>query len=290
MNHKNPKYTFLNTNPNPSLGDLIRQFQLPKKNPTTVLRNFRDEISALKIPMELNKLIKTFEQQLSQKELFESKYTLKAIKNAAVFKTKKKLQNHFYALHQLIDEAYNNTPHDEALFLLCDLIFLNHSIYTPLSKIKEQVTIPVFNLYIGFQTIGCVNGDGWAFGIFGNMPQMVPYIPDTMQLLGYPKVAQAVTDAINVFPKEAEFLFDNQKYIDVLNFIENPRHPLETSLLNQYSQEERQTMNEQYTNALHHIEEVEDEIWNGEGEWAGLIQYYDENLEEKIWRDANNQN
>lgn len=289
MNYKNPKYQFLNENPNPNLEELLLQFKTKKKEPCEVISNLKTKVSSLKVSKKIFELIEKLDREITNEKIFEAGYTLKAIKTYPLFKGDLELRKCFQEIHQLID-GYHMSPIEKALFLLCDLIFLHKSIYTPLTTIKDELSSEAFILYVTFQTIGCVNGDGWAYGVFGNMPQLVPYIPDSLEELGYKKVPEAIRNTVSVFPEHTNFLFDDEECIDVLNFIENPRRKIDNPnpKLEKYTKEEREQFCRNYHHSLEKIEEVEDEIWNENDEWSAVFKYYNDNLDKKIWKITHN--
>lgn len=295
MRQKNPRFEFLNINPNPTLGTLLTQFESEKNsnqsNPSLsdLVEDLKQELAKLSLPNGVVNLIEQLQQQLKEKDFFEARDKIKnGLKRIKLIKNNDEIQEKIRVLYNQvlkeIDLEFETTPHENALFLLSDLIYLNESIYTPLSDIKNELSSEAFTLYITFQTVGCVNGDGWTFGIFGNMPQLVPYLPDEFEKLGYKKVPEAIRNTINVFPENTNFLFDNEEYIDVLNFMENSRRKVDNPKLKKYTKKEREQFCSNYHNSLKQIENIEDEIWSGTNEWKGIIRYYNDNLEKRIWK------
>ena len=48
--------------------------------------------------------------------------------------------------------------------------------HVPIQKIKENISNEAFQVFIGVQTIGNWKSDPWWIGVFGNNPELVPYI------------------------------------------------------------------------------------------------------------------
>ncbi|WP_196892179.1 hypothetical protein [Aureivirga marina] len=278
---------------NPTLEDLLIPFLEKEKsnaiqNPSILFKELENDLIRMDIPKGILNFVRKINVESESNNLFKIKEQLKILKKIKLLKSKnqinQKIQNLIKVINQKIEEKYKISPYEKALFSLSELLFSEHSIYTPLEEFKNILTEEAFTLYISFQTIGNVNSDGWAFGIFGNMPQLVPFIPESFEKLGYSKIPQAIRETIHVFPKNTKFLFDNQEYIDVLNFIENPKRKINNPKLEKFSTEERKQFSQNYHNSLDEIEKVESEIWNQNSEWEHVFNYYNQNLKKKVWK------
>ena len=283
----------LNTNPNPILADLITFFSgsgSREKNSAgnlyKAVNELKEIISLSPVPKGMLNLLDKLNLKIKEKDFYAAKSTVEnSLKKAKPLMGYDDIQKKIDRIYNLISEAEDaneEDPHEKALFLLSELAYINKSAYTPLSEIKNELSTEVFNLYVTFRTTGCVKGDGWAFGIFGNMPQLVPFIPESMNILGYKKTAKAVSDVINVFPEETCFLFDDNDYTDVLNFIENPKRKVSNPKLEKYTKEERETFCSNYHDSLCKLEDAGSEILSDEPN--KLYTYFDNNSDVKVWK------
>ncbi|WP_264551879.1 hypothetical protein [Flavobacterium sp. N2038] len=175
---------------------------------------------------------------------------------------------------------------EEALLEISDEISIKESI----GEIKNKATLEAFTIFIGVQTIGCWKSGGWATGIFGNYPEIVPYIPSAMKSLQLENVAQLVEKAIHLFPEKTDFTENDQDYCDVINFLEgHDRFIKNKQKFEQYSSEEKSQIRENYHNAIEKLEKEVDPIWgydapNQEG-WGNIIHFLKSNLNAKIWKE-----
>ncbi len=178
----------------------------------------------------------------------------------------------------------------EAMFSISSALSLEE----PVSAIKEKSTEEAFAIFICVQTICGWQADGWAFGPFGNWPQMIPYTASAMRKVGLEEVAIAVEDVINTFPSFVNFgadqRFKTAHYVNVLNFIENQNRALdgveETRLL-EFSQEERERMCNAYKQAIAKAEAVSDKLlwYDNEKPFAPIIEYMQQNLHASLWKE-----
>lgn len=175
---------------------------------------------------------------------------------------------------------------EEALFKISDKIFIEESI----EEIKNKTTLEAFAIFIGVQTIGCWKSGGWAIEIFGNYPEIVPYIPSAMKSLQLENVAKLVEKTIHLFPEETDFTKNDQDYCDVINFLEGHyRFIKNKEKFEKYSSEEKSQIRENYRNAIEKLEKEVDQIWgynapNQEG-WGNIIYFLKNNLNVKIWKE-----
>jgi hypothetical protein len=105
---------------------------------------------------------------------------------------------------------------EDALLKISDTIFLNE----PIHIIKEKATEAAFTIFVGVQIIGCWKSGGWAVGVFGNFPEIVPYACETLAALGLHDVSVKVSEIKEAFPEGTDFTQNDQAYCDVINFLE----------------------------------------------------------------------
>ena len=64
-----------------------------------------------------------------------------------------------------------------------------------LEKIKEEVSPELFTLHIGMNMIGNWKGEGW-WGLISDQPELVQFIPDTLEAFGLPVLKTAFENVI----------------------------------------------------------------------------------------------
>lgn len=166
-----------------------------------------------------------------------------------------------------LDEVVNislaeNNGTDESLvngfFFLNDV--LNFSIDS-VSNLQAKCTPETFAIYVCFQTIGCWQSGGLAIGVFGNFPQLVPYIPKIVSEIGYQDIGKAIQNIIKVFPKQTNFSQNDTLYCDILNFMENPRRKTTHALLQAITAGEKQRYHQKYIETLDIAETLIETQW-----------------------------
>ena len=184
-------------------------------------------------------------------------------------------------------EILNNIPveSEKALLEISDKVFINE----PIREIKDKATFEAFTIFIGVQTIGCWKSDGWDTGIFGNFPEIVPYIPEVMKTLQLENIAKLVEETIHSFPEGTDFTKRDQDYCDVMIFLEGQdRFIKDKQKFEHYSSDEKSQIREKYHKAIEKLDLEVDSLWgydapNLEG-WGNIVNFLKNNLEAKIWK------
>jgi len=187
---------------------------------------------------------------------------------------------------QTFEEILNGIPieSEKALLEINDRVFIKE----PIVEIKNKTTPEAFTIFIGCQTIGCWQSDGWDSGIFGNFPEIVLYIPEAMKTLQFENIAKLVEEVIHSFPEGTDFTKRDQAYCDVSNFLGgHDRFIKEKQKFEKYSPDEKSQIREKYRNAVEKLEK-ETEFFFGydfapEGGWGNIIEFLKNNLNAKIW-------
>jgi hypothetical protein len=176
-----------------------------------------------------------------------------------------------------------NVDSEEALWAISDKIFIDK----PIEIIKEQSTKEAFNLFIGVQIIGCWKSGGWAVGVFGNFPEIIPYAYDALNTIGLNNVANKVSDIIKTFPEGTDFRQNNQDYCDVINFLEgHERFIKDKCKFEKYSEAEKLSIRKNYIDAIESAEKLTDKIWSYENLecWSNLTNYLKKNINARLWK------
>ncbi|WP_378181181.1 hypothetical protein [Aquimarina sp. SS2-1] len=180
------------------------------------------------------------------------------------------LNNHFSSSYQ------------KALFIMSDLVWKKYRNQS-LTEVRAHMNDAAFHLYVAYQAIGCAQSGGWAVGVFGNTPQLIPFIPDAFEDLGWGTAVEAFNRTVDAFPEGTIFNLNDKDYIDILNFIENPRRKIEHPKLLQYSKTEREQYCHNYEQCIVRLEEITDALWVDNKEWSIITHYYNDNLQKRIW-------
>ena len=187
---------------------------------------------------------------------------------------------------QTFEEILNGIPieSEKALLEINDRVFLKE----PIVKIKNKTTPEAFTIFIGCQTIGCWQSDGWEVGIFGNFPEIVPYIPEVMKILQFENIAELVEEVVHSFPEGTDFTKNDQAYCDVINFLEgHDRFIKEKQKFEKYSPDEKSQIREKYRNAVEKLDKEAELLWGYKsapaGGWSNIIDFLKNNINAKIW-------
>ena len=174
---------------------------------------------------------------------------------------------------------------EEALLAINDRVFIEE----PIVEIRNKTTQEAFTIFIGCQTIGCWQSDGWETGIFGNCPEIVLYIPEVMKKLQFQNIAKLVEEVIRSFPEGTDFTKNDQAYCDVINFLEgHDKFIKDKQKFEKYSPDEKSQILEKYRTAVEKLDEETEFLWEyksaPEGGWANIIDFLKNNLNAKIWK------
>ena len=188
---------------------------------------------------------------------------------------------------QTFEEILNGIPIEsgKALLKINDRVFIKE----PIVEIKNKATPEAFTIFIGCQTIGCWQSDGWGIGVFGNFPEIVSYIPEEMKKLQFENIAVLVEEVIHSFPESTDFTKNDQAYCDVINFLEgHDRFIKEKQKFEKYSPNEKYQIREKYRIAVEKLEKEAEFLWGyksaPEGGWGNIIDFLKNNLNAKIWK------
>jgi len=188
---------------------------------------------------------------------------------------------------QTFEEILNGIPieTEKALLEINDKVFLKE----PIVEIKNKTTPEAFTIFIGCQAIGCWQSDGWGMGIFGNFPEIVPYISEVMRKLQFENIAELVEEVFYLFPKGTDFTKNDQAYCDVINFLEGHDSYIEDKQkFEKYSPDEKSQIREKYRNAVEKLDKEADLLWGYQsapaGGWGNIIDFLKNNLKAKIWK------
>lgn len=288
---------FIIDNPNPTLGDMLSFFNSPAapvfnpQEPAYLLQELRQALAQLTIPNGIFKLLDRLGQEIEQQSWFKAKDSIKnGLKRIQLLQGHQPIQQQINLLYQSVEGAIaanaQETPLQKALDLLEDVVWYHTKDYPALNQLKDSLNPQAFNLFVAHQTIGCVYADGWAFGVFGNNPALVPHISEAFAALNGPQLAAAMQKAISVFPADTTFLFNDDSYIATLNFIENPRRKITDARLAQYSQAEREQFCANYQKALAVLENATEALFGYGKKWQFLEKFYQENLGLRVWKNT----
>lgn len=288
MNYKAPKLGFLQKNNNPTLGDILELFSgttdllSVKKSIFKTIDVLELKLIALDIPEGIFRLTKNLRAQIPEKNIYDLRDTLKGLKRIKLLHNQNSIQEIICQLEEkinnYIDASIDTDSYQKALFFLCEIF--EETEKSNLLILKEKSSEPVFNLYIVYQAILYSKADGWAFGIFGNAPELVPHLYTSFKNVGYHKTAKALSKAVQSFPPETEFISNNPYYLDILNFMENPRRKLSTTIANTFTVTDREKHSKQYLDALEEIElSSEEELTQNI-----LNSYFEKYKNKNIWK------
>ena len=150
-----------------------------------------------------------------------------------------------------------------------------------IGNIYERCTLPVANLYMVFQAIGCFQSGGLAVGIFGNAPYLVPNLSYALEETGYTKEAESIEWVKNTFPLYTDFYY-SELYNDILNFMENPKRKTTHSQVQNINMEEKQKYHQSYIEALDKAEPILEQTWFDKP-YAKLMDYYSIHKDNKLF-------
>lgn len=89
--------------------------------------------------------------------------------------------------------------------------------------------------------IGNWQGDGWWF-LISEQAELVPFIPNTLEVLKLHKLKAAFEHIISLFPSFTVFSNKDETYYDIINFLQNVRFKVADERLNAISPEDRKTL------------------------------------------------
>lgn len=79
--------------------------------------------------------------------------------------------------------------------------------------------------------IGNWQGDGWWF-LISEQAELVPFIPNTLEVLKLHKLKAAFEHIISLFPSFTVFSNKDETYYDIINFLQNVRFKVADERLN----------------------------------------------------------
>ena len=186
---------------------------------------------------------------------------------------------------QTFEEILNGIPIEsgKALLKINDRVFIKE----PIVEIKNKATPEAFTIFIGCQTIGCWQSDG-CDGIFGNFPEIVPYISEEMKKLQFENIAKLVEEVIHSFLESTDFTKRDEAYCDVMNFLDgHDRFIKEKQKFDKYSPDDKSQIRKKYRNAIEKLDKEAEFLWGynaPKGGWGNVIDFLKNNLNAKIWK------
>lgn len=284
----NPKFSHIYSVDKPTLNDFYKQYQKDYSKKLDIL----DSLEELKnlfekesFPKQMSGILDGLEQEWNAKDYYAAmdrvKYQLlknKLIKNKPdIFSF---VQDIAIVVAKKKEEIYKMTTEELALMDVSEYFIVEEKAYYNLKELKDKITPEIFNLFVVFQVDGMVQGDGWGIGLFGNTPQFVPFAFQAFQAVGLDDLANDIQSAIHAFPPNTTFNNQEDAYIDVLNFIENPRRKITNSELLKYTKEEREKFHLAYNHALNDLEET---LQLQTDFWDIVKAYFHQNLNQVIY-------
>ena len=103
----------------------------------------------------------------------------------------------------------------------------------------------------------------------------MPYIPDVLDKLGLEEMKQMFDKTLSVFPDFAQGC-DDKTYIDVVNFLSNPRFKVSDERLNAIPKAERVALCNAFGECVEQLDNLSMPLWafNAEaGGWKNVLDY-----------------
>lgn len=145
-----------------------------------------------------------------------------------------------------------------------------------IEEIKNKISSECFTFHIAVNMIGNWQGEGWYY-IFAEGRQLLDYIEDTLDKLGLIELKEAFNNTISLFPSFAKNS-DEDTYIDVINFLQNPRFKVNDKRLNDISQEDRKILSSKYHDSINKLDDLSNSIWSYNSDadgWRNILDYID---------------
>ena len=155
------------------------------------------------------------------------------------------------------------------------------------SNLHAKCTPETFAIYASFQTIGCWQSGGLAIGVFGNFPQLVPYVSNAVSEIGYQDIGKAIQNVIAIFPEQTNFSQNDALYCDILNLMENPKRKTTHPLLQHINAEEKQGYHQNYIEKLNIAETLIETQWfwkTKQEEYHKLKDYYQAHKAKRLFK------
>ncbi|MGG7073428.1 hypothetical protein U5B43_04075 [Campylobacter sp. 9BO] len=172
-------------------------------------------------------------------------------------------------LKELLDR-YGN-PCDESKFAsISDDIWQLGDI----KKIKDSVSDEIFTFFVAINLIGNWQCGGWGF-IFCEMRSLLPYAGGALAKLGLDELVTAFENTQKIFPDFAKEC-DESTYVDVINFLLNPKFKVSNTRLNAISTDDRLKMSQMYHKNIQILDDLSESFW-GYGTphdgFGGVVEY-----------------
>jgi len=260
----NPKFSHIHSVENPTLNHFYKQYHKADSKKLDILdslEEIKNHFEKERFPKQMSGILDGLEKEWKAKDYYAAmdrvKYQLlknKLIKNKPVILAI--VQDIAKVVAKKKEEIYKMTAEELALMDVSEYFIEQEKVYHNLEELKDKIAPEIFNLFVVFQVDGIVQGDGWGIGLFGNTPQFVPYVFQAFKAVGLDDLANDIQSAIHAFPPKTTFNNQEDAYIDVLNFIENPRRKITNTELLNYTKEEREKYHLAYNHALYDLEET----------------------------------
>lgn len=163
-----------------------------------------------------------------------------------------------------------------------DLMEISEKIYDlgTLEEAKKKISPALFTAHVGIQMVGMWQDDGWE-GIFQNT-DFLPYIPQSLDLFGTPKIKEAFLNAFSMFEGVIQFCDGDVRLYDVMDFLFSSRTVAKNEGLKKYSEEEHAQLSEEFCERLDRLENLpeNDALWGyktPDKGWEGVLNYVKEN-------------
>ncbi|MGB1295551.1 MAG: hypothetical protein ACPG6V_08725 [Flavobacteriales bacterium] len=260
----NPKFNHIYSVDKPTLNDFYKQYQKADSKNLDILETLevlKNHFEKEHFPKQMSGILDGLEQEWNAKDYYAAmdrvKYQL--LKNKLI-KNKPEILSMVKDIAKIVakkkEEIYKMTAEELALMDVSEYFIVKEKAYHNLEELKDKIAPEIFNLFVVFQVDGIVQADGWGIGLFGNTPQFVPYVFQAFQAVGLDDLANDIQSVIHAFPSNTTFNNQEDAYIDVLNFMENPRRKITNPELLKYTKEEREKYHLAYIHALYDLEET----------------------------------
>jgi hypothetical protein len=183
-----------------------------------------------------------------------------------------------------IKDAFPTLPQNEH-----DLVAISDELWKlgSLEEIKEKVSPELFIAHVSMNMIGNAQCDGWEYGIIPYHSQLLPYIPQALDVLHLPDIKEAFQNVIALFRKFVtsgttldKLYCDEQLYNDVVGFLQDATYKVKDERLSGYNKEEHVQLSEEFHRCAELLDNLTDSAWGysspGKG-WYGVLNYIKEN-------------
>lgn len=167
-------------------------------------------------------------------------------------------------------QKHNDGELETSLVNMSDEIWQGGTI----EEIKAKVSNEMFTFHVALNMIGNWKGDGWHY-LLCEGREFLPYIPDVLDKLGLEEMKQMFDKTLSVFPDFAQGC-DDKTYIDVVNFLSNPRFKVSDERLNAIPKAERVALCNAFSECVEQLDNLSMPLWafNAEaGGWKNVLDY-----------------